>query len=42
VLDPALAERELGFRAGTALDEGLAATWDFIRQAEGVRGAEAN
>jgi UDP-glucose 4-epimerase len=42
VLDPALAERELGFRAQTALDEGLRATWDFVRRAEGVKRAEAN
>jgi UDP-glucose 4-epimerase len=42
VLDPVLAERELGFRARTALEEGLAATWKFIREAEGVHRAEAN
>jgi UDP-glucose 4-epimerase len=42
VLDPTLAERELGFRAQTALDEGLRATWDFVRRAEGVERAEAN
>jgi UDP-glucose 4-epimerase len=42
VLDPALAERELGFRAQTPLEEGLAATWEFVRMAEGVGGAEAN
>jgi UDP-glucose 4-epimerase len=34
VLDPALAERELGFRATTALAEGLAATWESF-QSEG-------
>jgi UDP-glucose 4-epimerase len=34
VLDPALAERELGFRARTALDEGLLATWEWIREQE--------
>jgi UDP-glucose 4-epimerase len=42
VLDPALAERELGFRAGTSLDEGLAATWEFIREAEGESAGGAN
>jgi UDP-glucose 4-epimerase len=42
VLDPRLAERELGFHASTRLDDGLAATWNFIREAEGERGAGAN
>jgi UDP-glucose 4-epimerase len=42
VLDPSLAERELGFRARTPLEDGLATTWDFIRQAEGVHRAGAN
>jgi UDP-glucose 4-epimerase len=42
VLDPALAERELGFKAQTPLDEGLAATWEFVRKAEGVGQAGAN
>jgi UDP-glucose 4-epimerase len=41
VLDPGLAERELGFRAETALADGIAATWEFIRL-EGVRAAAAN
>jgi UDP-glucose 4-epimerase len=41
-LDPTLAERELGFRARTALGDGLSATWEFIRRAEGVERAEAN
>jgi UDP-glucose 4-epimerase len=41
-LDPELAARELGFRAGTPLDEGLAATWEFVRRPEGVERAEAN
>jgi UDP-glucose 4-epimerase len=42
VLDPALAQRELGFKAQTPLEDGLAATWEFVRRAEGVGGAEAN
>jgi UDP-glucose 4-epimerase len=42
VLDPALAERELGFRARTSLEEGLATTWEFIRAAEGERRDGAN
>jgi UDP-glucose 4-epimerase len=42
VLDPARAEREIGFRPETPLDEGLAATWDFFRGAEGERAARAN
>jgi UDP-glucose 4-epimerase len=40
-LDPRLAERELGFRAQTTLDEGLAETWSSIR-AEGEVTAGAN
>lgn len=40
VLDTSLAERELGFRAGTPFDAGIAATWDFIRaEGEGADGA---
>jgi UDP-glucose 4-epimerase len=40
VLDPSLAERELGFRARTSLDEGLTATWESIRsEGEGDDGA---
>jgi UDP-glucose 4-epimerase len=31
VLDPSLAERELGFRAGTPFADGIAATWESIR-----------
>jgi UDP-glucose 4-epimerase len=34
VLDPARAERELGFRAEVSLEDGLARTWDSI-QGEG-------
>jgi UDP-glucose 4-epimerase len=42
VLDTALAEQELGFKAKTPLEQGLAATWEFVRRAEGVDRAEAN
>src|SRR6266508_248056 len=35
VVNPGRAERELGFRAGTSLEDGLAATWEFVREAEG-------
>jgi UDP-glucose 4-epimerase len=42
VLDPARSERELGSRAGTPLEEGLAATWEFIREAEGEGADGAN
>jgi UDP-glucose 4-epimerase len=31
VLDPSLAERALGFRAQTPLEDGIAATWESIR-----------
>jgi len=41
VLDPGLAGRELGFRAETELDAGLAATWEFVL-AEGEARAGAN
>ena len=40
VLDPSLAERELGFRSRTSLDEGLAATWRSLEpEGEAVAGA---
>jgi UDP-glucose 4-epimerase len=39
VLDTALAARELGFRARTGLEEGLAATWAGLREGEGPDGA---
>jgi UDP-glucose 4-epimerase len=42
VLDPSLAERELGFRAQTRLHDGLAATWEFVRESEGEAGERAN
>jgi UDP-glucose 4-epimerase len=42
VLDPSRAEGMLGFRAGTSLDDGLAATWEFVRAAEGDRPRGAN
>jgi UDP-glucose 4-epimerase len=35
VLDPGRAEHELGVRAQTSLGDGLAATWEFIRETEG-------
>jgi nucleoside-diphosphate-sugar epimerase len=31
VLDPSLADRELGFRAQTPFEDGIAATWESIR-----------
>jgi UDP-glucose 4-epimerase len=42
VLDPSLAERDLGFRPRTSLEDGLAATWRFVREAEGERADGAN
>jgi UDP-glucose 4-epimerase len=42
VLDPSLADRELGFRAMTTLHDGLAATWEFVRESEGEGGEGAN
>jgi len=41
VLDTSLAERELGFSARTSFDDGITATWEFIR-AEGERDRGAN
>lgn len=34
VLDPSLAERVLGVRPETAIDDGLRSTWDWIREKE--------
>jgi UDP-glucose 4-epimerase len=42
VLDPSRAEAVLGFRPATSLDDGLEATWNFVREAEGENGAGAN
>jgi UDP-glucose 4-epimerase len=42
VLDPVRAERELGFRAATTLEDGLAATWEFVRGSEGEDESGAN
>jgi UDP-glucose 4-epimerase len=42
VLDRGLAERELGFRARTALTDGIRATWEFVQSAEGVGEQRAN
>jgi nucleoside-diphosphate-sugar epimerase len=41
VLDAALAERHLGFVAGTPFADGIGATWDFIR-AEGEAAQGSN
>jgi len=41
VLDTSLAERELGFSARASFDDGITATWEFIR-AEGERDRGAN
>jgi UDP-glucose 4-epimerase len=42
VVDPGRAQRELGFRAKTSLEDGLAATWEFVREAEGEDAVGAN
>jgi UDP-glucose 4-epimerase len=42
VLDPTRAAAALGFRAQASLSKGLAATWEFIREAEGVSTHGAN
>jgi UDP-glucose 4-epimerase len=42
VVDPGRARRELGFRASTSLEDGLAATWEFVREAEGEGAGGAN
>jgi UDP-glucose 4-epimerase len=42
VLDPSRAEAVLGFRPATSLAEGLEATWNFVREAEGEDRAGAN
>jgi UDP-glucose 4-epimerase len=42
VLDPSRAEQTLGFRPETSLHDGLTATWNFVRAAEGEDGAGAN
>jgi nucleoside-diphosphate-sugar epimerase len=41
-VDPGRAQRELGFRARTPLEDGLAATWEFVREAEGEGVVGAN
>ena len=42
VVNPGRAQRELGFRAGTSLEDGLTATWEFVREAEGEGVVGAN
>jgi UDP-glucose 4-epimerase len=39
VLDPVLAERELGFRATTEVEAGLAETWRWVQEGDGAGGA---
>jgi UDP-glucose 4-epimerase len=40
VLDPSLAERELGFRAEVDLEAGLAETWRSVTEGVGAAGAK--
>jgi UDP-glucose 4-epimerase len=42
VLGSGRAEAALGFRPATTLDDGLTATWNFVREAEGEGGLGAN
>jgi UDP-glucose 4-epimerase len=42
VLDPSRAETALGWRPLTSIDQGLEATWNFVRAAEGEGGIGAN
>jgi UDP-glucose 4-epimerase len=42
VVNPGRAQRELGFRTRTSLEDGLAATWEFVREAEGEGAVGAN
>jgi UDP-glucose 4-epimerase len=42
VLDPTRLEQELGARPTTPLEDGLRATWEFVREAEGEQAAGAN
>ena len=42
VLDPGRARETLGFEPATSLHDGLTATWEFVRVAEGEGGAGAN
>ena len=42
VLDSGRAAAALGFRPTTTLDDGLTATWNFVREAEGEGGLGAN
>jgi nucleoside-diphosphate-sugar epimerase len=41
-VNPGRAQRELGFRATTPLENGLASTWEFVREAEGEGVVGAN